>query len=103
MGHTHNNIVLKKLYSCVSVKNEIIIKELNIAMPPNLETDFECNVCMDFLIFTKPSLFLIFSRNIKKIPTKNEIGKISVILNNFQSCILRSFINLPASAPFITL
>ena len=84
MGHTHNNAVLKKLYSCASEKNAMITKELNIAIPPNLETDFECNVCMDFLIFTKPNLFLIFSKNIKKSPTKNEIGKISVMVNNFR-------------------
>ena len=85
IGHTHNSIVLKRLYSCASEKKEIRIKELNIAMPPNLEIDFECIVCTVFLRFTKPNLFLIFSSNIKKIAIVNEIGKISVIVDNFQS------------------
>ena len=53
-----------------------------IAMPPNRDTDFVCNVCGDCRILTIPFFPTIFEINISKIEKRKDIRKMSDIMNN---------------------
>ena len=84
-GKEQNNKVWIKSYSETSENIEIISKEANIPIPPNLEIDFLWRVWGPFLKLENPNLTLTLSRKIKRTPIRKDIGNISVIkiIHNF--------------------
>ena len=89
----------------------VIVIPNKIATPPSLEVDFLWKVCFDRLRFLMPFFERKEFNFIKEEQKNNDIKKLNkptfknICLNYkpFSISALRKFINLPASAPLITL